>query len=65
MAFWDDMTGRTFWETYRAHRPHAPGEEHRGLIYQLIWCLEHEWPDERHRADTAALCHQLGLPAPN
>jgi aminoglycoside phosphotransferase (APT) family kinase protein len=64
MAFWDDMTGRSFWETYRAARPLAPGEDHRRLIYQLIWCLEHEWPHERHRADTAALCHLLGVPAP-
>ena len=64
MVFWDDMTGRTFWETYRASRSRSPGEEHRRLIYQLIWCLEHEWPHARHRADTAALCHQLGVHAP-
>jgi aminoglycoside phosphotransferase (APT) family kinase protein len=62
LAFWDDMTGPSFWSVYRAAVPAVDGEDERLLVHQLLWCLEYDVPSERHRADTAALVRRLGLP---
>lgn len=59
LAFWDDMTGRGFWEVYRAEVPTSAGEAQRMLVYQLLWCLEYNDRSARHRADTNALRRQL------
>ncbi len=61
MAFWDDMTGPGFWESYDALSPPRPGRAERALVYQLLWCLEYDVDTPRHLADTAALCRRLGL----
>ncbi len=60
MAFWDGMTGPGFWSAYRAGVPERDGDARRALVLQLLWCLEHDWPTPRHRADTARLLAQLG-----
>jgi hypothetical protein len=36
MAFWDDMTGDDFWDSYNAEVPPAEGRAERALIYQLL-----------------------------
>ena len=59
LAFWDGMTGPAFWATYRAAVPERDGDARRALVLQLLWCLEHDWPTARHRADTARLRAQL------
>ncbi len=64
MAFWDDMTGPGFWQTYRAAVPATEGTRERALVHQLLWCLEYDADTPRHRADTAALCHRLGVRNP-
>jgi aminoglycoside phosphotransferase (APT) family kinase protein len=64
MAFWDDMTGPAFWQTYRAARPTTPGERERMLVHQLLWCLEYDVRTSRHLADTAAVCDRLGVARP-
>ncbi len=61
MAFWDNMTGPGFWETYDTASPPRPGRAERALVYQLLWCLEYDVATPRHLADTAALCRRLGL----
>jgi aminoglycoside phosphotransferase (APT) family kinase protein len=64
MALWDDMTGPAFWQVYRAEQPKLPGEAERWLVHQLLWCLEYDVDTPRHRADTAAICDQLGITPP-
>jgi aminoglycoside phosphotransferase (APT) family kinase protein len=64
MQFWDDMTGPGFWAVYRAAVPARDGDERRGEIYQLLWCLEYDVPTARHAQDTRALMHRLGVPWP-
>ena len=62
MAYWDDMTGPGFWETYRVAVPAGPGEPERTAVYQLLWCLEYDDGSARHAADTATLARRLGVP---
>lgn len=64
MSMWDDMTGPSFWQTYRAAIPERPGDAERALIYQLLWCLEYGARTPRHLAETAALSARLGLTMP-
>ena len=61
LALWDGMTGPAFWATYRAAVPERDGDARRALVLQLLWCLEHDWPTARHRADTARLRAALGV----
>ena len=61
LAFWDGMTGPGFWSSYRSAVPERDGDARRALVLQLLWCLEHDWPTARHRADTAWLLAQLGV----
>ena len=61
LAFWDGMTGPAFWATYRAAVPERDGDARRALVLQLLWCLEHDWPTARHRADTERLRVALGV----
>jgi hypothetical protein len=65
MSFWDDMTGRGFWQVYRAAVPASPATEERFPIHQLLWCLEYDNVSNRHTADTASLWHRLGAKQPN
>ncbi len=60
LALWDGMTGPGFWPTYRSRTPTHPDGARRALVLQLLWCLEHDWPTARHRADTARLRGLLG-----
>jgi aminoglycoside phosphotransferase (APT) family kinase protein len=62
MAFWDDMTGPGFWQSYRRHVPASEGQARRALIYQLLWCFEDDDGSARHASDTARLRHRLHLP---
>ena len=64
MSFWDDMTGPGFWEVYRAGVPAVASQQmaERLLIYQLLWCLEHEDSSPRHTANTARLRRDLAVP---
>jgi aminoglycoside phosphotransferase (APT) family kinase protein len=62
LALWDGMTGPGFWSVYRAAVPERDRDARRALVLQLLWCLEHDWPTPRHRADTARLRALLGLP---
>jgi aminoglycoside phosphotransferase (APT) family kinase protein len=64
MALWDDMTGPAFWRVYRSEHPELPGEAERRLVHQLLWCLEYDVDTPRHRADTTAICDQLGIAPP-
>ena len=61
LALWEGMTGPAFWATYRAAVPERDGDARRALVLQLLWCLEHDWPTARHRADTARLQAALGV----
>lgn len=51
MAFWGDMTGPAFWQTYRIAVSSNPGHQERVPIYHLLWCLEYD-DDARHAANT-------------
>ena len=64
LAFGDDRTGPGFWPAYRAAVPARDGEDERLPVHQLLWCLEHQAPTARHRADTARLCRRFGLRPP-
>ena len=58
VRFWDDMTGP-------GSGPDASADGDEVLaLHQLLWCLEHDFPTARHRADTARLLRAFGLPAP-
>ena len=61
LSLWDGMTGPRCWSVYRAAIPERAVEPRRALVLQLLWCLEHDWPTPRHRADTARLCGLLGV----
>ena len=61
LALWDGMTGPGFWSVYRSAVPARDGDARRALVLQLLWCLEHDWPTPRHRADTSRLRAALGV----
>lgn len=61
MAFWDGMTGPSFWQAYRSCVPVESGAERRREIYQLLWCLEYDDGSDRHAADTAGLWRRLEI----
>jgi aminoglycoside phosphotransferase (APT) family kinase protein len=65
LALWDGMTGPGFWSVYRSAVPARAPDARRALVLQLLWCLEHDWPTTRHRADTARLSRLLAGSAPD
>lgn len=62
MAFWDGMTGPTFWQAYTANLRINSGYAQRKLLFQLFWCLEYGETSPRHQADTTRVCRELGIP---
>lgn len=62
LDLWTDMTTYEFWQAYQEVRAVDPLYPQRRPIYQLLWCLEVAWEDEKHLADTRAVCEELSIP---
>jgi aminoglycoside phosphotransferase (APT) family kinase protein len=62
LDLWRDMMGDGFREGYTATQPIADDYHTRRPIFQLLWCLEYARPTPQHRADTARVCAELGIP---
>ncbi len=62
LDLWTGMTNDAFWKGYREVRAVDPLYTQRRPIYQLLWCLEVAWEDEKHLADTRQVCLDLGIP---
>jgi fructosamine-3-kinase len=61
LELWRGMTDDGFHDAYRGVLPAAAGYQERRPIYQLLWCLEYARATPQHRADTAAVCAELGI----
>jgi Ser/Thr protein kinase RdoA (MazF antagonist) len=62
LDLWRGMASEAFWKTYAERHPRSPGYLERRPVLQLLWCLEYAAPTPEHRADTATVCRELGIP---
>jgi Ser/Thr protein kinase RdoA (MazF antagonist) len=62
LEMWNGRMAETILQSYSAVHPVAPDYPDRRPVYQLLWCLEYASETERHLADTAGVCAELGIP---
>ncbi len=62
LELWNGGMAETIMHGYGSMHPVAPDYPDRRPIFQLLWCLEYAVETERHLADTAGVCAELGIP---
>jgi aminoglycoside phosphotransferase (APT) family kinase protein len=62
LEMWNGDMAQTIMQSYGAAHPVAADYLARRPVYQLLWCLEYASETERHLADTARVCAELGIP---